>query len=141
MNVDRYAIIGTSINGFEIVDFVGIINNNAQYIFKCHCGANFQTRLDYIKRGHTKSCGCFRKARMSTVRTKKKERKSDFNKMPESSPKKKFLCPSCNKVYEYSCGGVFASDLKKCLENHGWSINPETWRGTCPECIKKRKGL
>ena len=29
-------------------------------LFKCHCGNEFETVIQYVKSGDTKSCGCYR---------------------------------------------------------------------------------
>lgn len=35
----------------------------------CSCGAYFETSIDHIRSGHTKSCGCFQREKASTCNT------------------------------------------------------------------------
>jgi len=50
-------LVGTEINGLKIVDYLS--KGKRQY-FECHCvcGFYFEARVDAIKSGATKSCGC-----------------------------------------------------------------------------------
>lgn len=36
-------------------------------IYKCFCGKEFETRIDGVKNGKTKSCGCVRKEKLSLI--------------------------------------------------------------------------
>ncbi len=39
-------------------------------LYKCHCGTEFRTQPRYIANGHTKSCGCYNRQRLSESKTK-----------------------------------------------------------------------
>ena len=39
-------------------------------LYKCHCGTEFRTQPRYIANGHTKSCGCNNRQRLSESKTK-----------------------------------------------------------------------
>jgi hypothetical protein len=45
-------------NGITAIKHIGFKGNDAVWLFKCHCGKNFETRGFSIKNGRTKSCGC-----------------------------------------------------------------------------------
>lgn len=57
MRVRNRDLVGTEINGLKIVDYQ--TKGKRQY-FECHCvcGFYFSSRVDAIKSGATKSCGC-----------------------------------------------------------------------------------
>lgn len=58
--------------------------DTAHWICRCKCGTICSKDGRYLRNGHAKSCGCFRKERAATLITKK-----DPAKKPKTEPKKK----------------------------------------------------
>ena len=58
--------------------------DTAHWIYRCKCGIICSKDGKYLRNGHAKSCGCFRKERAAKLVTKK-----DPAKKPKAEPKKK----------------------------------------------------
>ena len=58
--------------------------DTAHWICRCKCGTICSKDGRYLRNGHAKSCGCFRKERAATLATKKNPAKK-----PKAEPKKK----------------------------------------------------
>ena len=58
--------------------------DTAHWICRCKCGTICSKDGRYLRNGHAKSCGCFRKERAATLVTKKNPAKK-----PKAEPKKK----------------------------------------------------
>lgn len=58
--------------------------DTAHWICRCKCGTVCSKDGKYLRNGHAKSCGCFRKERAATLVTKKNPAKK-----PKAEPKKK----------------------------------------------------
>lgn len=58
--------------------------DTAHWICRCKCGTTCSKDGKYLRNGHAKSCGCFRKERAATLVTKKNPAKK-----PKAEPKKK----------------------------------------------------
>lgn len=58
--------------------------DTAHWICRCKCGTVCSKDGRYLRNGHAKSCGCFRKERAATLVTKR-----DPAKKPKAEPKKK----------------------------------------------------
>ena len=54
-------------SGITALEFVEIKNHAAYWKCKCHCGNIFITRGADLTNGHTKSCGCINKKRMTEL--------------------------------------------------------------------------
>lgn len=59
-------IIGETYNQLTVIEDLGINKSNKNHlrIIKCKCSCGNMTTTNYrdVKRGHTRSCGCFRKS-------------------------------------------------------------------------------
>lgn len=62
--------------------------DTAHWICRCKCGTVCSKDGRYLRNGHAKSCGCFRKERAATLVTKR-----DPAKKPKAEPKKKKIRP------------------------------------------------
>lgn len=65
INKNKRKWVGTTLEGIEILDVVDRIkypSGSIRYRLccKCSCGTTFETYLNDLQSGHTKSCGCFR---------------------------------------------------------------------------------
>lgn len=58
--------------------------DTAHWICRCKCGTICSKDGKYLRNGHAKSCGCFRKERAATLVTKR-----DPAQKPKAEPKKK----------------------------------------------------
>ena len=58
--------------------------DTAHWICRCKCGTICSKDGRYLRNGHAKSCGCFRKERAATLVTKRNP-----DKKPKAEPKKK----------------------------------------------------
>lgn len=52
-------LTGQTFNGIAPIRRTGSVGKgHAVWLFRCHCGREFEHRSDEIRRGHTRSCGC-----------------------------------------------------------------------------------
>jgi len=56
---------GDVINGVKFLSDVPSPGNGRRAIFKCYCGETFNTQIQKVKSGHTKSCGCYFSKKLS----------------------------------------------------------------------------
>jgi len=46
----------------EVLSLIGRVGHNIKVSARCHCGKEFSATLSNLKRGNTKSCGCWKSA-------------------------------------------------------------------------------
>ncbi len=49
----------------------GIEKSRKMGLYSCSCGGNIVTRIDSVRDGLTKSCGCLRLANINAINTRK----------------------------------------------------------------------
>ena len=125
--------------------------DTAHWICRCKCGTICTKDGKYLRNGHAKSCGCFRKERAATLATKK-----DPAKKPKAEPKKaKFgrgpqragsgicynpLCPTRNNYH----GAWSCTECRFCQERKFTRQSrreEEVWRKNTPNEIRAAFGL
>lgn len=65
-------------SGIEAISFVEIKNHAAYWRCKCHCGNEFIARGADLSNGHTKSCGCIGRKKMSELGKKNSHKIKDL---------------------------------------------------------------
>jgi hypothetical protein len=51
-------MVGMTVNGIEVLREGNKINGDTLWECRCHCGGLFVTRGAFLRKGHTRSCGC-----------------------------------------------------------------------------------
>ncbi len=59
--------VGSVVHHFTILEFLGTVRRKRRYRCRCECGNEKEVVEDDLRTGTTKSCGCFRKKRMSRL--------------------------------------------------------------------------
>jgi hypothetical protein len=80
----RLELIGKKFHRLTVVSFVEMRGKHSYWICKCECGKETITRRNNLMTGHTKSCGCFQKEKLSeeTIRrntTHGKRHSAEYN--------------------------------------------------------------
>lgn len=52
-------LTGQKYNRLSAIKFLEIRKNNAIWLFECDCGETIEGKASDVRRGHTKSCGCY----------------------------------------------------------------------------------
>lgn len=60
-------ILGEVVGKVTIIEDLGVTNKNRNVLCLCHCGNKFKTKLNSVRIGHTKSCGCLVKDNRKTA--------------------------------------------------------------------------
>lgn len=67
----RISMIGKKFGKLTVIEHLGLIKNKTLYKCKCECGNYCITQGYFLRKGHTRSCGCLRKEREFTLMSKK----------------------------------------------------------------------
>lgn len=54
----RMSIEGRKFGRISVLRFTRVVGRNSRWLCKCHCGAEFETVGQYLRRRSVKSCGC-----------------------------------------------------------------------------------
>lgn len=123
-------LIGKKYGRLTVVDFVGLINGDAIYHFKCDCGNEINVPITKVKNGNTNSCGCLQKERTKQYWQKYREENNFVNQTFGELTTLKFLrvengeaiylfkC-SCGKEVEYPMHRVKSGNTSSC--GHLWA--------------------
>lgn len=61
MLVQREDLTGQTFNRLTAIRWVSRENGHQQWLWQCECGESTFALAIHVKRGHTKSCGCYRR--------------------------------------------------------------------------------
>lgn len=78
-------------------------------LFKCHCGNEFSSAIEKVKRGHTKSCGCnLVKHLIAMNQTHGKTHTAEYSVW--GSMKNRCNNPNCKEYKDYGARGISVSE-------------------------------
>lgn len=98
-------------------------NNGSVWLFKCDCGKFIETHSSHVRRGATKSCGCYNRDRI-----RQKTAKHNFGgtkiQTAWSHIKQRCYNPNCKSYADYGGRGIkMCDEWKNSLESFGqWSL-------------------
>ncbi len=114
---------GELIGRLIFIKDTGIVSGGRSALFMCSCGKEFETRIQHVKKGLTKSCGCLTSKLLSEAG---KLRDNSHNKKPQNV-EQFLLLPDFTEA-----------DKHRFWSKVGFTANPDTcwnWNGS-----KRRKG-
>lgn len=132
---------GQKVNGLTFINEIQQKKNHRYAIWKCYCGKQFTTKIESVRNGHTKSCGCYHikqtKIRSITHGLKKHPLYSVYTSM-----KNRCLNSNNHAFKYYGARGIticdeWQNDIKAFIE---WGEKNGYQKGLTIERIDNNKG-
>lgn len=112
-------ILNEKIGNLVIVKDLGVTNKNRSVLCKCYCGEEFVTKLNAVRTGKTKSCGCLIKDNRKTKQGQRYGRWTLIEELTRNNKNGvcvlfwKCLC-DCGTISEVASSSLLGGDSQSC---------------------------